>query len=271
MSSAGNPPARLSELIAALSLATDLGLGQPMEHVLRSCLISMRLGERIGLTAAERAEVYYVSLLAWVGCMADSTEMSALFGDDIEWRADAARVGDAPLAMPWFLLRRAGSGAPPLKRGRLKAQVLVAGGRALTESMAANCQLTGRLAERLGLGRTIQVSLQHVFARWDGRGLPEGLKRDGIALSARLMRDIVEIFHREHGERAAVEAVVKRRGSHLDPTLVDEFRRLAPEVLPTRPLSPVGTRSSPPNQCCGHHLPSPSSTSPWRPSPTSPI
>ena len=55
MSSTGSPPPRLSELIAALSLATDLGLGEPMEHVLRSCLISMRLGERIGLNTAERA------------------------------------------------------------------------------------------------------------------------------------------------------------------------------------------------------------------------
>lgn len=45
MSSDSGRPARLAELIAALSLATDLGLGQPMEHVLRSCLISMRLGE----------------------------------------------------------------------------------------------------------------------------------------------------------------------------------------------------------------------------------
>ena len=98
MSSTGSP-ARLSELIAALSLATDLGLGEPMEHMLRSCLISMRLGKRMGLTDTDRAEVYYVSLLAWVGCMSNSTEMSALFGDDIAWRADAARVDDAPLAM----------------------------------------------------------------------------------------------------------------------------------------------------------------------------
>jgi hypothetical protein len=57
----------VSELIAALSLATNLGLGERMEHVLRSCLISMRLGERMGLTDAEGAEAYYVSLLAWVG------------------------------------------------------------------------------------------------------------------------------------------------------------------------------------------------------------
>jgi hypothetical protein len=81
---------RLAELIAALSLAADLGLGLPMEHVMRSCLVSMRLGERIGLSDTDRAELHYVALLAWVGCMADATEISAWFGDDITLRADAA-------------------------------------------------------------------------------------------------------------------------------------------------------------------------------------
>jgi len=39
----------LAELLAAFSLAIDLGLGQPMEHVLRSWRIAARLGERIDL------------------------------------------------------------------------------------------------------------------------------------------------------------------------------------------------------------------------------
>ena len=34
---------RLAELVAALSLGIDLGFGQPMEHVLRQCLIALRL------------------------------------------------------------------------------------------------------------------------------------------------------------------------------------------------------------------------------------
>jgi len=225
---------RLAELVAALSLATDLGLGQPMEHVMRSCLVSMRLGVRIGLSAAERAELYYVALLAWVGCMADASETSAWFGDDIALRADAAHVDDARLSMLWLLLRRAGSGAPPLRRARLTAELLVTGGRAVARSMATNCQVTGQLAERLGLGEAVQRSLQQVFARWDGRGMPAGLQRDAIAVSVRLMQlaDIVEMFHRERGVQAAVAAAVKRRGTYLDPALVDEFRRLAPEVLP---------------------------------------
>ena len=31
----------LAELVAALSLASDLGVGQPMEHVLRGCLLAI--------------------------------------------------------------------------------------------------------------------------------------------------------------------------------------------------------------------------------------
>ncbi len=42
---------RLAELVAAFSLATDLGMGQPMEHVLRSWLIAVRLGERLDIEA----------------------------------------------------------------------------------------------------------------------------------------------------------------------------------------------------------------------------
>jgi len=49
---------RLAELVAAFSLATDLGMGQPMEHVLRSWLIAVRLGERLGLDAEARVALY---------------------------------------------------------------------------------------------------------------------------------------------------------------------------------------------------------------------
>jgi hypothetical protein len=49
--------ARLAELVAALSLGVDLGFGQPMEHVLRQCLIALRLAEGIGLSEQQRAVV----------------------------------------------------------------------------------------------------------------------------------------------------------------------------------------------------------------------
>ena len=46
---------RLAELLAALSLGSDLGMGLPMEHVLRQCLISMRLASRLGLDGDDRS------------------------------------------------------------------------------------------------------------------------------------------------------------------------------------------------------------------------
>src|SRR5436190_10809678 len=86
---------RLAELVATLSLGTDLGLGQPMEHVIRQCLIALRLSERLGFDEAERGVVYYGGLLAWVGCHVDAYEQAKWFGDDIALKADH-RLHDVP-------------------------------------------------------------------------------------------------------------------------------------------------------------------------------
>ena len=81
------PRVRLAELVSALSLGIDLGFGQPMEHVLRQCLIALRLGERAGLDEDERAVVYYTALLVNVGCHTDAHEQAKWFGDDIGFKS----------------------------------------------------------------------------------------------------------------------------------------------------------------------------------------
>src|SRR5881409_1094647 len=78
---------RQAELVAALSLGIDLGFGQPMEHVLRQCLIALRIAERVGLSEEERATVYYTALLINVGCHTDAHEQAKWFGDDIATKA----------------------------------------------------------------------------------------------------------------------------------------------------------------------------------------
>src|SRR5215468_5057449 len=83
--SAAEPPRR-AELLAALSVAIDLGLGQPAEHMLRAAMIATRLADRLGLTHAQRACVYYTTLIMWIGCHADSHEYARWFGDDIAVR-----------------------------------------------------------------------------------------------------------------------------------------------------------------------------------------
>ena len=54
-----------------------------MEHVLRQCLIALRLAEGIGLDEEQRAVVYYTALLINVGCHSDAHEQAKWFGDDI--------------------------------------------------------------------------------------------------------------------------------------------------------------------------------------------
>jgi hypothetical protein len=39
-------PIRAAELVGALSIATDLGTGQPLEHAVRTAVLAVRLGER---------------------------------------------------------------------------------------------------------------------------------------------------------------------------------------------------------------------------------
>ncbi len=79
---------RLAELVAALSLGIDLGFGQPMEHVLRQCLIALRLAEKTGLDGTARVHVYHMALLVNVGCHSDAHD-HANDGRAIEHRAFA--------------------------------------------------------------------------------------------------------------------------------------------------------------------------------------
>jgi hypothetical protein len=113
---------RLAELAAALSLGIDLGFGQPIEHVLRQCLIALRLADGRGLDDDARADVYYTALLVNVGCHSDAHEQAKWFGDDIALKAGKY---DHELRS----VRALGAGHPPLHRFRLGLEFALAGHR----------------------------------------------------------------------------------------------------------------------------------------------
>ena len=224
---------RLAEVVAAFSLATDLGLGQPMEHVLRSWLIAVRLGERLALKAEARVALYYVMMLAWSGCVADSAEVAAWFGDDIAFRSDSYRVDLAGLPLMGLALSHAGTGTPFLHRLRLASNLVLTGGRAVERGLMSHCLTTTQMAGRLGLTAEVCDPLRQVFTRWDARGVPDGVGGEDIARSVRLfhLADTVEVFHRAGGAEAAVEVARARRGTRFDPELVDLFCGAAHDVL----------------------------------------
>jgi HD-GYP domain-containing protein (c-di-GMP phosphodiesterase class II) len=223
----------LAEIVAVLSLATDLGFGQPMEHVLRSCALALRLGESLGLDESERAVVYWVGLLACVGCLADAHEQARWFGDDIALKADVYAVDFAGLPMMAFMMGRVGAGEPPLARARRRVAFMAGGHKEAEGHYATDCLVAGTLAERLGLGAEVRDALQQAHERWDGRGGPNGLKGEEVAISVRLTRlaRAAEVFYRRGGADAAIDVARKRRGSEFEPRLVDVFCERASELL----------------------------------------
>jgi hypothetical protein len=49
---------RAAELVGAISLATDLGTGQPLEHALRTAVLAERLADRAAGSPAEIRDTY---------------------------------------------------------------------------------------------------------------------------------------------------------------------------------------------------------------------
>ncbi|MFD3593727.1 HD domain-containing phosphohydrolase [Nocardia sp. NPDC058640] len=215
-------PLRLAELIASLSLATDLGLGQPQEHVLRQTVLAVRLAEAAGLSEADRAAAYYVSLLAWVGCVSDSPEMARWFGDDLRIRADSYDIDKTGLPMMGFLLGHLAPGASPLRRLSMTGRFLAGGVRDTMDSFLTHCRTAADIAERLDLPTAVQTALPQAFERWDGHGVPGGLRGDQITAVMRVVHiaDDAEVHARVGGTDAAVRMLQSRSGTEFDPDLV---------------------------------------------------
>jgi HD-GYP domain-containing protein (c-di-GMP phosphodiesterase class II) len=218
----GDSGIRLSDLLVALSMATDLGFGQPPEHMARSARIGLRLGARLGLDSSDLATLYDVGILTYVGCPVYGNESALLFGDDIDFRANAVQVDLAGFPAMVFMLRRAGHGTSALNRARQAAALMASGGRQVVQQMANHCSAAGSLASQLGLGDDVRAGIEQAYARWDGRGVPDGLSGTAVSLAARVshVAEACEVFERMAGVDAAVDVVRSRSGSHFDPEIV---------------------------------------------------
>jgi HD-GYP domain-containing protein (c-di-GMP phosphodiesterase class II) len=212
---------RLAELVAALSLGVDLGFGQPMEHVLRQCLIALRLADRIGLEEGERSVVYYTALLINVGCHADAHEQAKWFGGDIELRSGKYDHAPGSLGGVAAALRLVGSGNPPLHRFLAGLEFGLAGVREMDGMITRHAELARALATELGLPDAVQAAVGASYEQWDGRGWPGQLSGEAVPVAARLaqLAEYTEVAHRVGGVEAAAELARERGGGQFDPRL----------------------------------------------------
>jgi HD-GYP domain-containing protein (c-di-GMP phosphodiesterase class II) len=215
----GREQIRLAELVAALSLGIDLGFGQPMEHVLRQCLISLRLADLLGLPEDARVAVYYTALIVNVGCHSDAHEQSKWFGDDIGLRSTKYDHELGSVQGTLATMRRLGSGGPPLHRFRAYVEFALGGYKELDGMIESHARLARDLAESLGLSVDVCDAVSASYEQWDGKGWPGDLAGDDIPIAARLAQlgEFTEVAHRVGGVSSAVGVAVDRAGGQFDP------------------------------------------------------
>ncbi len=224
---------RLAELVAALSLGIDLGFDQPMEHVLRQCLIALRLAEQVGVDEHTRTAVYYTALLNNVGCHSDAHEQAKWFGDDIGLKADKYAHGVNGLAGAVAGIRRFGSGADGMaQRFRVGLEFAVSGYRDVSGMITQHSKMARKLGADLGLPVPVLDALDASYEQWDGKGWPGELKGEKVPIAARLavIGEFTEVALRVGGVEAAIKMVREQRGKQFDPDLADVFETHA-EIL----------------------------------------
>jgi HD-GYP domain-containing protein (c-di-GMP phosphodiesterase class II) len=230
---ADGPRVRLAELVAALSLGVDLGFGQPMEHVLRQCLIALRLADHAGLAGRDRVAVYYTALLVNVGCHSDAHEQAKWFGDDIKLKSGkyAHEFGSVRGALA--TMRLVGAGNPPLHRFRVGLEFALSGHRELDGMISQHARLARALAEQLDLPGQVREAVGAAYEQWDGRGWPGDLRGEVVPIAARIAQcaEFIEVAHRVGGIEAATALARRRAGRQFDPALAALLCDHAAEIL----------------------------------------
>jgi HD-GYP domain-containing protein (c-di-GMP phosphodiesterase class II) len=220
---------RLVEMLSALSLAGDLGMGRPLEHSVRTAYVSARLADQLGFDDAARGNALYVSLLHAIGCVADAHDMARAFtSDEIALKSEAALVDeDDKRALIGMLLRHAGRGGSPWVRPLALFRAMTSADAVFVEGLRAHCEVGDALARRIGLPEGSRSGLLALFERWDGKGINR-LAGEQIPLAARInaVAMTVEIFFSASGTEAAEEALRAHSGRTCEPRLVDAFARL---------------------------------------------
>ena len=231
----GSSEVRTAEIIAAISMATDLAVGFPLEQGLRSCVITARLCDRLDVDRDTASQAYFLSLLFYVGCNAPADVGWDVFADDdslttygtpfrFGTRAEMARGMMRAVAPP--------TSPPHLRAWRLARRLpeLAIGFAGVVD---ATCEVARMLTDELGLGPPVSNLVAFESARWDGKGIPGGVAGEEIPLAVRIAqvaRDAA--FQLTLGDREFVADVIGQRAAvAFDPRIARAFAKDAAELL----------------------------------------
>jgi HD-GYP domain-containing protein (c-di-GMP phosphodiesterase class II) len=224
---------RAAELVAALCLATDLGMGFPFEHGLHTTVIAMRLGDRLGVDRAAASQTYYACLLSHAGCTTDAHIAAEIFGGSLTTQFNPVMYGSGREAVLGILraLPQPDRAAPV--RALQVATRLPRLTREQRPEIAAACEVAGMLASAVGGPPSVAGLLAYLTERWDGRGPLRRAKGEQIPLPMRIVHVAKDAALQRvlGGAEHAVGLLRERAGLGLDPEIATCVVDHAGEIL----------------------------------------
>ena len=212
----------MAEFAALLAAAQDHALGQPPGSQLRAVALGQRLAAAIDVAPDEQADTWWTSAFRFLGCTGHAYDMAVVFGDEIEMRSRAGRADFAnPFDMLRLMLTQVGSDRSGAARLRSVLAVLAGGKKAAEMNFRTACEVAEVFAKRLRLDEPVLAALRTSFERWNGRGLPSGIKGEGIPRPMRVAQvsHEFEILARIEGLGRALEIIDARAGKAYEPML----------------------------------------------------
>jgi hypothetical protein len=228
---------RAAEVIGALSLATDLGMGLPFEHGLQSTIFAARLGDCLGLDAETRRHAHYACLLFHSGCTTDAELGAEIFGGSVTRHHLPVMYGSQRESMLGVLRALPPPGSSPPRAALEIVRRAPRAARELQPHITAACEVAEMLAQRVGLSVPLSKLFAHVTERWDGHGPLKRAAHDEIVLPMRIVHVAQDaaIQRALGGVERAVAVVREHAGRALDPEIAGVLGDNASEILALDP------------------------------------
>ena len=160
---------RLSEVIASLSSALDLTEGQSVGHSARSCLIGMRVAERLELPADQRVALFYALLLKDAGCSSNAGRLASLFqADDLTLKREHKLIDwTKPLPAFGYAVRHAAPEGSIFERMRRVLAIAINKEEVGRGMIQIRCDRGAEVIRMLGLPEATAEAVRHLDEHWD--------------------------------------------------------------------------------------------------------
>ncbi|MFC9998727.1 HD domain-containing phosphohydrolase [Nocardia sp. NPDC127526] len=215
---------RVTEVLAALSLTTDLATGMPFEKGLAVCLVANAVAEQVGLDESDRRIVFHAALLGAVGCTSRASENAEAYADDIAFQQAYHTLDPGDPEVFRDQMTHFGQWAPETQAA-MRDRFITQAPKGAPIAVRSVCEVSRALGPRLGLPEAAVLALTEVKERWDGLGAPDRLCGDAVSLPGRILHlaEQAVLAFRTRDRAAALGELRRRAGGHLDPDLVGVF------------------------------------------------